>query len=139
MTRLGFWKRFAVGLLVLTGALAVVAVILVTTESGRIALFRMAARIVSVADAFDAMTSERPYRHSLSVGEVATEMARLAPTKFDPNVVQGLLVQLRRDATGRNKPAFLDDRVECNISPVDIDQIAASLNYRINKGRVYSA
>ncbi len=96
-------------------------------------------KVVAICDTFDAMTSERPYRHSLSVGEVATELARMAPTKFDPNVVQGLLVQLRRDAAGRNKPAFLDERVECNISPVDIDQIAASLNYRINKGRVYSA
>jgi len=96
-------------------------------------------KVVAISDTFDAMTSERPYRHSLSVGEVATEMARLAPTKFDPNVVQGLLVQLRRDATGRNKPAFLDERVECSIAPVDIDPIAASLNYRINQGRVYSA
>ncbi len=96
-------------------------------------------KVVAVADCFDAMTSERPYRQSMSVGEVVTEMARLAPVKFDPNIIQGLLVQLRRDATGRNKPNFLDDRVECNIAPVDIDQIAASLNYRINKSRVYSA
>ncbi len=96
-------------------------------------------KVVAIADTFDAMTSERPYRHSLSVGEVASELVRMAPTKFDPNVVQGLLVQLRRDATGRNKPVFLDERLECNIAPVDIDQIAASLNYRINKGRVYSA
>jgi len=96
-------------------------------------------KITAVADTFDAMTSERPYRQSLSVGEAVSEIVKLAPQKFDPNAVQALLVQVRRDAAGRNKPTFLDERLVCNISPVDVDQLAASLNYKINKGRVYSA
>ncbi|HSA92651.1 MAG TPA: HD domain-containing phosphohydrolase [Terriglobales bacterium] len=96
-------------------------------------------RITGVADTFDAMTSPRPYRQPLSVGEAISEIVRLSPQKFDPNIVQGLLVQVRRDATGRNRPTFLDERLECNIAPTDVDQVAAALNYRINKGRVYSA
>ncbi len=51
---------------------------------------RMAVRIVGVADSFDAMTSARPYRGPLSVGSALSDLVRLAPEKFDPNVVQGL-------------------------------------------------
>jgi len=40
-------------------------------------------RIIGVADTFDAMTSERPYRKGLSSLQAAEELVRLAPTKFD--------------------------------------------------------
>ena len=55
-------------------------------------------RIVALADAFDAMTSERPYRQPLSLGETLSELVHLSPQKFDPAAMQGLLIQLRRDA-----------------------------------------
>src|SRR6266851_3297100 len=45
------------------------------------------ARIVSVADAFDAMTSVRPYRPSLSVADALTEMERMKRVQFDPMAV----------------------------------------------------
>ena len=98
----------------------------------------MPVRIVSVADAFDAMTSDRPYRHSLSVGEVLTELVRLSPVKFDPVAVQGLLIQVRRDAVGSNKGTFLDQKLVCNIAPMDVDHIAATLQHKLTNGRVYS-
>src|SRR5207248_905069 len=63
----------------------------------------MPARIVALADTFDAMTSHRPYRQSLSVGETLSEIVRLTPSKFDPSTVQSLLVQVRRDAVGSNR------------------------------------
>jgi putative two-component system response regulator len=44
-------------------------------------------RIVSVADAFDAMTSERPYRHSLSVERALEELRRQRGIQWDPAVV----------------------------------------------------
>ncbi|HEY6223863.1 MAG TPA: HD domain-containing phosphohydrolase [Gemmatimonadales bacterium] len=44
-------------------------------------------RIVSVADAFDAMTSERPYRHSLSVERALAELRRQRGIQWDPGVV----------------------------------------------------
>src|SRR5438874_7481839 len=47
-------------------------------------------RIVGVADSFDAMTSTRPYRAPLSVGSALSDLVRLAPEKFDSNVVQAL-------------------------------------------------
>jgi len=96
-------------------------------------------RIIGLADTFDAMTSERPYRHSHSVGEALSEIIRQTPTKFDPTAVQSLLIQVRREAAGSNKAKFLDDRIVCNIAPTDVDALASMLNHRLTNGRVYSA
>jgi len=45
------------------------------------------ARIMAVADAFDAMTSNRPYRRALPEEEALVELRRNAGTHFDPRVV----------------------------------------------------
>jgi putative two-component system response regulator len=44
-------------------------------------------RIVTLADAFDAMTSERPYRKSLTLEEALSEVKRCSGTQFDPGIV----------------------------------------------------
>jgi putative nucleotidyltransferase with HDIG domain len=97
----------------------------------------MQVRIVGLADTFDAMTSERPYREPLSVGSTLSEIVRLAPQKFDPNAVQALLVQIRREAVGSVRTSLLEDRLPVNIAPADIDQLAATLQHRISHGRLY--
>jgi two-component system, cell cycle response regulator len=51
------------------------------------------ARIVAVCDAFDAMTSARPYRVALSVDEALAELRRCAGTQFDPAVVAAFLAE----------------------------------------------
>lgn len=45
-------------------------------------------RILAVADAFSAMTDNRPYRESCSVEEAIQEVKRCAGTQFDPRVVE---------------------------------------------------
>jgi len=47
----------------------------------------LGARIVAVADTFDAMTSERPYRVQLGPEAALEELGKHAGTQFDPNVV----------------------------------------------------
>jgi HD-GYP domain-containing protein (c-di-GMP phosphodiesterase class II) len=98
----------------------------------------LSVRIISVADTFDAMTSDRPYRHQLSIGETLNEIVRLTPSKLDPVAVQALLVQIRRDAVGSNKSPFLDTRLICNIAPTDVDQMAAMLQHRLTNGRSFA-
>ena len=46
------------------------------------------ARIFSIVDAFDAMTSDRPYRTSLSFEVAVNEIVRASGTQFDPGVVR---------------------------------------------------
>ena len=94
-------------------------------------------RIMAVADTFDAMTSERPYREPMSLGASVTELVRITPQKFDPAAVQALIIQIRRDAVGSNPTPFLDERVTLNISPGDLDNIAANLQHKLSSGRLY--
>lgn len=48
------------------------------------------ARILSVADVFDALTSERPYRTAHTGGEALAYLRHMAGTQFDPAVVGAL-------------------------------------------------
>ncbi len=103
----------------------------------RMAEIPIPVRIMGLADTFDAMTSERPYRNSLSLGGTLNEIVRMAPHKFDPDAVQGLLLQIRRDAVGSNRTKFLDDRLAGNISATDVDQLAANLQHKTTRGRLF--
>lgn len=51
----------------------------------------LGARIVAVADAFDAMTSGRSYRTPMSAAQARKELAYRAGTQFDPTVVRAFL------------------------------------------------
>jgi HD-GYP domain-containing protein (c-di-GMP phosphodiesterase class II) len=51
----------------------------------------LSALILNVADAFDAMTSNRPYRSALSDKEALDEIIRNSGTQFDSQVVQCLM------------------------------------------------
>jgi diguanylate cyclase (GGDEF)-like protein/putative nucleotidyltransferase with HDIG domain len=48
------------------------------------------ARIIFVADAFEAMTSDRPYRAGMGVDEALGELHRCAGTQFEPRIVDAL-------------------------------------------------
>jgi diguanylate cyclase (GGDEF)-like protein/PAS domain S-box-containing protein/putative nucleotidyltransferase with HDIG domain len=48
----------------------------------------LAARIICVADSFDAMTSERPYRSGMPVQKAREELQRQMGTQFDPEIVR---------------------------------------------------
>lgn len=48
----------------------------------------LGARIVAVADAFGAMTTDRPYRKALTVEEAVDELKKCSGTQFDPHIVE---------------------------------------------------
>ena len=48
-------------------------------------------RIISVADAFDAMTTDRPYKPKMSFRAAMDEVVRCAGTQFDPEVAHAFL------------------------------------------------
>ena len=54
----------------------------------------LGARVLAVADAYDAMTSDRPYRPALSKDKAIAELKANSGTQFDPQVVQAFLTAL---------------------------------------------
>jgi putative nucleotidyltransferase with HDIG domain len=53
-------------------------------------------RIISVADVYDALTSDRPYRKAMSPFEARELIVKGAGTEFDPDVVEAFLAVFRR-------------------------------------------
>lgn len=51
----------------------------------------LSARIISVADCFDAMTTDRPYRKGLTAETAFAELARCSGSQFDPVVVEAFV------------------------------------------------
>ena len=56
------------------------------------------ARIIAAADAYDAMTSDRPYRKALPAEKAREELVDYEGTQFDPQVVHALLRHLDKEA-----------------------------------------
>ncbi len=55
------------------------------------------ARLLAVVDAFDAMTSTRPYRDAMGVDIAVAEIEKNRGTQFDPQIVDALLNVLKRE------------------------------------------
>lgn len=56
------------------------------------------ARVLAVADSFEAMTSDRPFRSAMSFSEARAELERGSGVQYDPRMVTALLVALDREA-----------------------------------------
>ncbi|HEY7003270.1 MAG TPA: HD domain-containing phosphohydrolase, partial [Gaiellaceae bacterium] len=54
----------------------------------------LGSRILFVADAYDAMTTDRVYRSKLTHERAISELERCAGTQFDPEVVSALLEEV---------------------------------------------
>jgi HD-GYP domain-containing protein (c-di-GMP phosphodiesterase class II) len=61
----------------------------------------VAARIIAVADAYGALTVDRPYRMALDPARAAAEIERLAGTQFDPGIVAAFRQVLQKWGDGR--------------------------------------
>ena len=62
----------------------------------------LGARIVAVADAFGAMTTDRPYRKALSTDEAVKELRNFSGVQFDPDIVKIFIALLSRKGILKN-------------------------------------
>lgn len=70
------------------------------------------ARIMCVADAFSAMTAERPYRRRMSLVEACDELERHAGTQFDPEIVRVFVEEVRNNPPSENQLRDLEVALE---------------------------
>lgn len=54
------------------------------------------ARILYVADSFDSMTADRPYRSALGIEYAVSELKKYSGTQFDPQAVEAFLRVLEK-------------------------------------------
>jgi len=75
----------------------------------------LAARIVMLCDAIDAMLSDRPYRRALSIEQARAELQRCAGTQFDPHIVEVILRCNTLERVARLEPS---PSVATDLAPV---------------------
>lgn len=80
------------------------------------------ARIIAVVDAYDAMTSHRPYRRALSIEQAVQELLKHSGTQFDPKLVDVFLQILEED------PVFARSGIEASIRAEKEGWIRSSVN-----------
>lgn len=78
------------------------------------------ARILSIADAFDAMTSDRPYRKAFTTEAALLELSRLAGAQFDPVLVPEFILMIREKVKHMQKKAEQMFRAVYENSPVGL-------------------
>ena len=95
----------------------------------------LGARVFAVVDAYDAMTSRRPYREAMRQDDALEEIMRHAGTQFDPDTVEAFLRMVRRNPdgfrdeheefgtrvveTGKNGPHAVEANAASHMTPLD--------------------
>ncbi|MBC7320577.1 transporter substrate-binding domain-containing protein [bacterium] len=57
----------------------------------------LGSRVLAVADAFDAMTTERPYRRALTLQEAIEELRRCSGSQFDPKIAEVMILIIQEE------------------------------------------
>lgn len=78
-------------------------------------------RILAIADAYDAMTSDRPYRKAMTHEQALAELRRCAGTQFDPRLVAAFM-QVVSDGRERQRDQGMEDD-ETRLMRAEIEQL----------------
>ncbi len=85
----------------------------------------LAARILTIADAYDAMVSDRVYRKGRSCDEACAELRRCAGRQFDPELVEKFIGLVKRRPSMAALPAQKQSALRLGIQ---MERMAAALD-----------
>ena len=85
------------------------------------------ARVIAVADAFDAMTSTRSYRPGRPLEDAVEELRNCAGTHFDPEMVEAFIMALRREGWVELEPVPPPESDDVETTEQDHDDPSAPL------------
>jgi response regulator RpfG family c-di-GMP phosphodiesterase len=74
------------------------------------------ARVLQVADCYDAMSTDRPYQPAMSQQEVLAHFGEYSGRRYDPSVIEALCAVIARDGVQEAIPALADEPVEERVS-----------------------
>ncbi|MFN2626978.1 MAG: HD-GYP domain-containing protein, partial [Mycobacteriales bacterium] len=77
------------------------------------------ARLITVADAFDSMTSTRSYREAKTVDAAIAEIERCAGTQFDPRVVACLVRAVEKHGWQPTPESYFGPQVDADGAPIN--------------------
>lgn len=90
----------------------------------------IAARILTIADAYDAMTSDRVYRQGRSRDDAFAELRRCAGTQFDPQLVERFIkAVMAREASQRHRNSSINPHTALMIR-LDVERLACAVEAR---------
>ena len=85
----------------------------------------LGARVIAVADALDAMTSDRPYRRALSIDEAVERFRAGSGRQWDPAIVQAMLSLVLDGRLRLDQPATADRSIHVPVRRRAIDMSSA--------------
>lgn len=91
----------------------------------------MGARIMALVDAFDAMTTDRPYRPRLTFKEAMDEIKDNFGKQFDPEVVQPFISVIRKEVTGETENRSIVPLLQEHLDSVTINRLLEGFPDRV--------
>ncbi len=100
----------------------------------------LGARIITLADAFDAMTSDRPYRDQIGLEETLREIKRCSGTQFDADIAELLFKALKKELTEEGSDSTILPCLNLDYDPDRIlhvlEEVRQSSDAAVNPGCV---
>jgi putative nucleotidyltransferase with HDIG domain len=88
------------------------------------------ARILTIADAYDAMVSDRPYHRPKTREQAFTELRRCSGKQFDPELVERLITAVSASDKARTAPALSVPQQTALRIRLEIERLACALDDR---------
>src|SRR3989304_2665012 len=89
-------------------------------------------KIMSLADSFDAMTTDRPYRPELTARDVLSELKENGGKQFDPHVLQSFFYIIRKEIVGEKRPVIIPLLNESLANELKREVLNSSFNFSYN-------
>lgn len=90
-------------------------------------------KILTLADAFDAMTTDRPYREKLPLTDVLMEVQRCLGTQFDDKISQVFFRVLQKEISGELKELQILPHLDKDFDPAIITTLLESITTELSK------